>query len=351
MPIVSDSYAFVVGVDTHAATHSFEIIEANTAKRVDVQRFPTTTAGLNRAINWIGSRTQGNITDTLISIEGTGSYGTRLTRALLETGYRVVDAPSPKRDRGKPKNDAIDARKAALAMLPMETNTLADARAGDLHECLSTLLAARNRMTNEKTRAFNALTALLRTHDLGIDARRKPNLTTGRQITRWRQRNEPLPTQLARAETIRLATQITELITSLKTNQKQLHDLVRAHQIVLLEQPGIGAINAAIILNAWAYHGRVKSASAWAVIAGVAPIQIASGGHTHHRLNRGGDRQLNRAFHSIVVTNSRHDPTTRDYIARRTSQGKAPRTIRRALKTHIAKKIYRLLNNHPAPTT
>src|SRR3954447_928312 len=103
MTIVADIYTYVVGIDTHAQKHAYIIIEAATAKIIDQNEFPTNGPGLTRALAWIGRRTHGCITDTLISAEGTGSYGTRLTRALQEVGYRVVDAPTPKRDRGKSK--------------------------------------------------------------------------------------------------------------------------------------------------------------------------------------------------------------------------------------------------------
>lgn len=344
MPIVSDTYEYVVGVDTHAATHSYSIIEARTARRVDAATFPTHSKGLNRAVAWIARRSGGNIDDTLISVEGTGSYGTRLTRALQQVGYRVVDAPSPKRNRGASKNDAIDAHTAAVSMLAREVDDLADARTGDLHECLKTVLATRTRLAGEKTRAFNAMVALLRERDLGVDARKKPGITTVRTIAKWRERDEPRQVALTRAEVVRLAGQVTELQVLLTANEKLLRELITSHAPLLLAQPGVGPVNAAIILNAWSFHGRIKSEAAWAALAGVSPVQIASGNSDHHRLNRGGDRQLNRAFHSIAMTNSRCDDQTRDYVARRTTEGTPARSIRRALKRHIARRIYRLLN-------
>lgn len=344
MPIVSDFYRYVVGVDTHAATHTYSIIDAHTARLLDTATFPTHNQGLSRAITWIARRTDGNITDTLISIEGTGSYGARLTRSLLHIGYRVVDAPSPKRSRGKSKNDTIDAHKAATVMLAQDTDSLADARTGDLHECLKTVLATRNRLASDKTRAFNAMTALLREHDLGIDARKKPNLTTVRAITKWRPRNEPRAVGIAREEVVRLAKHVVDLHALMKANEELLRSLVTEHAPVLLNQPGMGPVNTAVILNAWSFHGRLKSEAAWAALAGVAPIEIASGSSSHHRLSRGGDRQLNRAFHSIARTNAIFDEETRSYIARRTAEGKSVRSIRRALKRHIARRVYRLLN-------
>lgn len=83
------------------------------------------------------------------------------------------------------------------------------------------------------------------------------------------------------------------------------------------------------------------------MLAGVAPIPANSGQvTTRYRLNRHGDRQLNRALHTVVLSRQRYDQSTRDYTARRTAQGKTPREIKRCLKRYIARDLYRLLE-HP----
>lgn len=67
-----------------------------------------------------------------------------------------------------------------------------------------------------------------------------------------------------------------------------------------------------------------------------------------HRLNRGGDRRLNWALNIVVLTRMRTDPATRDYVARRTVEGKTSREIRRCLKRYTTRQIYRTLNTaHP----
>ena len=173
-PIVADVYTYVVGVDTHAATHHYAIIEARTGGLIDHAEFPTHTAGLLRAADWIARRTAeataGEVDRVLVSIEGTRSYGAQLTAVLSQTGYRVVDAPTPKRERGSGKNDQIDAVVAARGSLHKHLDQLADARSGETSATLQVLLSARNSITGERTRAINALTALLRVHDLGVDA-------------------------------------------------------------------------------------------------------------------------------------------------------------------------------------
>lgn len=344
MTIVADHYSYVVGVDTHAATHDLAIIEARTGALRDHAVFPTTPAGLARAADWIARRSNGEVTGTLISMEGTRSYGAQLSEKLLGIGYRVVDAPAPKRARGQAKNDHLDALTAARTTLYKPIDGLADARAGELATVLQTLLTARNAMTGERTRAINALTALLRTHDLGIDARTKPNRSQITQISNWRTRNEPLTTHTARTEAIRLACRIQALATDLATNEDTLRTIVAATKPTLLDLVGVGPVNAAIVLTAWSHPGRIRNREAFAKLAGACPIQIASGNRDEHRLNRSGDRQFNRALHSIAQTRMRYDDRTRAYTARRTTEGLTRPRIRRCLKRYIANELFNHLN-------
>ena len=105
---------------------------------------------------------------------------------------------------------------------------------------------------------------------------------------------------------------------------------------------------AATVLCAWSHPGRIHSEAAFAMLAGVAPIPANSGQVTNrYRLNRYGDRQLNRALHTIVLSRIRYDQATRDYVARRTSEGKTTREIKRCLKRYIARDLYRLLEHRP----
>ena len=359
MPIVAEVYEFVVGVDTHAKVHQYTIVQAATARVLDEAAFPASRAGMARAAGWIERRCLqpcgGDLDKVLVSAEGTGTYGSQLARVLLEIGYRVVDAPSPKRDRGQDKNDSIDAIKAARSPLDKDVDKLADVRTGEAQECTKVLLAARNRMTGESTRAVNALNALLRGIDLGIDARRKLTITQIRAVARWRARTESPALAIARAEAVRLATQIVTLRAEVKANERQLRQVVATHAPVLLDLVGVGPVNAAIILSVWSHPGRIHTEAALAKLGGVSPIQIASGDNDEHRLNRGGDRQLNRALHSIANTRMRMDPETRAYVERRTKQGMSKRRIRRCLKRYIARQTYRTLNTattvETTPTT
>ena len=130
MPIVAETYRYVIGVDTHARTHSYVLVDAGTGAQLEHRTFPTTRAGLLRAIDWITARTAeptaGDLDQVLISMEGTRSYGAQVATLLAQAGYRVVDAPSPKREHGTGKNDHLDALAAARGALPKDAARLAD---------------------------------------------------------------------------------------------------------------------------------------------------------------------------------------------------------------------------------
>jgi transposase len=118
----------------------------------------------------------------------------------------------------------------------------------------------------------------------------------------------------------------------------------------LLAHPGVGVVVAAQLLLAWSHHGRVRSEAAFAMLAGVAPLQASSGMITRHRLNRSGDRALNQALHLAVLSRMAHDPETRAYVTRRLTEGKTKAEIRRCLKRHLARRLYRTMQALPKQT-
>jgi len=110
-------------------------------------------------------------------------------------------------------------------------------------------------------------------------------------------------------------------------------------------------ILASQIIDSWSHPGRCRSEAAFAKLAGVAPIPATSGQtQDRHRLNRGGDRQLNRALHQAVGIRAQRDPRIQVYIARRVAEGKTKREVRRCLKRYLARRLYRLLEHPPAST-
>jgi transposase len=133
-----------------------------------------------------------------------------------------------------------------------------------------------------------------------------------------------------------LSAQVDELDPELMTLLKQ-HPAGPA----LLAEPGVGLVVAAQLLVSWSHRGRVRSEAAFAALSGTAPLEASSGQRTRHRLNRGGDRDLNRALHTVAITRMRCHPETRAYHAKRTAQGKTHRDIRRCLKRALARRLYR----------
>lgn len=138
---------------------------------------------------------------------------------------------------------------------------------------------------------------------------------------------------------------VDSLTTQLAQIDSELNQLIAAHPagLALLAEPGVGPVVAAQMLISWSHHGRVRSEAAFASLAGVAPLETSSGQHSRHRLNRGGDRALNQALHTVAITRMRCQPETRAYEARRTAQGKSHREIRRCLKRSIARRLYRVM--------
>lgn len=111
----------------------------------------------------------------------------------------------------------------------------------------------------------------------------------------------------------------------------------------LTSRYGVGPVSAAQAIVSFSHPGRCRSEAAFATLAGTSPVPASSGQTIRHRLNRGGDRALNRAIHAIALVRMRSCPRTRAYVARRTAEGKTPREIRRCLKRYIARELYRQL--------
>ena len=146
-----------------------------------------------------------------------------------------------------------------------------------------------------------------------------------------------------------LARRAHALLKEARAHQKAIVTIIRGWRPDLLDQFGVGPIVAATVLCAWSHPGRIHSEAAFAMLAGVAPIPANSGQvTTRHRLNRYGDRQLNRALHTVVRIRIQYQPATRDYVERRTAEGKTSREIKRCLTRYVARDLYRLLESGAA---
>lgn len=274
MTIVAHAHPFVVGVDTHARSHALSILATPAGEVVDDGEFPSTPAGMARAIEWAGRRTGGDLA-VLWVIECAATYGAQLARLVTAAGYQVVEAArmNAKTNRGIGKSDPLDARRIAAAVLPLPTDRQRHLRKDDgVRAGLRILMAARDNMTSERTAAINALTALLRVLDLGIDARKPLTSKQVGEASKWRTRVEDVAATTGRAEAVRLAKRIIDLDDELAENVKATTALLKQSPArVLLDKPGIGPVTAAVAMTAWSHDGRLHSEAAFASLAGVNP--------------------------------------------------------------------------------
>jgi transposase len=344
--MVTDIVDAVVGGDTHKDTHTLEIATPSGVP-IAVCTIENTQAGYAAAIAWIAEHAPGP--RLLIGLEGTRSYGIGLARACQDAGLPVVEVERPARHqrRGRGKSDPIDAHLAVLTVLRMDGQRLPSPRADGDREALRILLIAREETVATQTRNTNQLRALL----LGGDEQDRA-LSRGRVNTGWleqiiRRRGASSDSRehaVRRAEARRLASTIRAAERQLSHNRAQLHALVSELAPDLLTRPGLGPVSAAQAIISWSHPGRCRNEAAFAALAGASPLPASSGRTTRHRLNRGGDRRLNRALHTIALTRWRTCPRTRAYITRRRAEGKTDREIRRILKRYIARELYRTLN-------
>ena len=339
----------VIGVDTHKHTHTAAVVAAGTGGELEV---------LTAAADPDGYAAFVELADThsglrAWAIESTGGYGAGLARHLRERGEWVIELDRPDRParRHGAKSDPLDAVRAAREAL--SRTTLAEPRAGGDRAALSVLLAGRRSAVEAAAIAQRQLHALitaapecLRTKFRGQNT--KTMITTAARLrchTSWDVETTTTATVL-RA----LARRSQAMTAEAADHERQILTIVRSWRPDLLELTSVGPIVAATVLCAWSHPGRVRDDAAFAKLAGVCPIPASSGQTVRHRLNRHGDRQLNRALHTVVLSRLRYDDTTRAYRDRRRAEGKTDREIKRCLKRYVARQLYRQLET-PPPTT
>ena len=332
----------VIGVDTHRDHHTVAVVDP-TGGALAATELATDAFGYRRMLAFAKDHAPGR---RVWAIEGTGSFGAGLTTYLLEHEEWVVEIDRPARParRNGAKTDELDAVRAAREALSREH--LAQPRQRGDREAMRVLLTTRSGTVVARTKAICQLKALI----VGAPEQLRDQLrrsTTDAQLDRCaRLRTLPQHSVEHRC-TIRAmrtcARQALFLEAQAADLETELEELVTAAAPQLLAQPGVGVVTAAQILISWSHARRIRNEAAFAALAGVAPIPASSGQIVRYRLNRSGDRQLNRALHTIVLSRLMHDPATKAYAARRTAEGKSSREIKRCLKRAVARQIYRLL--------
>jgi transposase len=153
---------------------------------------------------------------------------------------------------------------------------------------------------------------------------------------------------------VRLARDLVAIIRQLNRTiaelDREIEERVSAVAPALLELPGCAAITAAKLLAEIGPIDRFKSDAQLARHGGVAPLEASSGKSRRHRLDRGGNRQLNAALYRIAITQARYYAPAREYLERKRSEGKSRREALRCLKRLLARAVYNTLKATPALT-
>ena len=344
--MLADDVAFVVGVDTHADRHALVLVEAQSQRIGRQLTIAATRRGYRRALRLVCRHAPGG---RVWALEGSGSYGAGLARFLAERGERVLEVERLARGgaRGRAKSDALDAERAARAVLAGAAG--AAPRLGAETQALRALLVTREGAVSARTAALNELRALLVTAPCELRERLQPLPEAALIAACARLRPGAKDAERAACSLAlrSLARRLRQLRSEAATLERELADRVERLAPQLLARPGVGPVSAAALLCAWSHRGRLRSESAFARLAGAAPLPASSGKTVRHRLDRGGDRRLNRALHTIALTLRRTDPRTQAYIARRISEGKSTREAVRSLKRYLARSLFRLMETMP----
>jgi transposase len=299
----------IIGVDTHLDTHTAAICDARGRALAQLQ-VPATAAGYAQVLAW--ARTAAAGSRVVWAMEGTRHYGLGLARHLASQGEQVseIDASRHVGKRRAGKSDAIDAVRAARELLARPHP--AQMRAGGDREALRLLMIDRDNAIQSAKTARTALAAILVTALAPLRERL-------RHLPRERRAREcaaltcpphaDRPARMLHQTLIRLGQQIAALTQTVAELEAQISQLVQdmAPGLVAAEI-GVGALSAAQLLLSFSHAGRIRSETAFAMLSGTAPVPVSSGRHDRHRLNRLGDRQLNRALHIIAVTRMRCQP-------------------------------------------
>ncbi|MGV9386474.1 IS110 family transposase [Nonomuraea sp. NPDC003707] len=342
----------VLGVDTHKDVHVAAVVSA-VGVLLGSQEFPASEAGYQQLSSW--ARSFGQVIRA--GVEGTGSYGAALTRHLQGQGLTVIEVNRPDRQmrRSRGKSDATDAHAAAMAVLSGRATAIPKAGDGQVEQ-MRIYKVAKDSAVKSRTQAINQLKMLL----VNAEPWLRAPLTGLTSVTLVARCAELRPedhsgTVAASMHTLRLlAHRIQHLNGEIRDLERRITDAIKVVAPDLLEEIGVGADSAAILLIAAGDNpGRLRDEASFAALCGVSPVEASSGKSRCRRLNRGGDRQANAALFRVILTRMRCDERTRDYVVRRTADGLSKREIMRCLKRYLARSLFRIIrpaiSAHNAP--
>jgi transposase len=338
--------AVILGVDTHLDFHVAVAVD-HLGRRLGEASVPTTAKGYERLLCWA----EGFGPVRCAGVEGTSSYGAGLTRHLRSRGIEVLEVERPKHRRRSSrrnlqKSDPSDAEAAARAVLAGEAAGVPKSGEGRV-EMIRALRSARRSAIKARTQAANQLQSLRVTapEQLRHRLRGLPTKKLVSVAARFRLGEAPRDVSTATRFALRsVARRYEALSEEIAELEAHLDRLVAQAAPELLSLPGIGTDSAAtLLIVAGDNPQRLKSEASFASLCGVAPIEASSGKVVRHRLNRGGNREANRALYMVCLSRMRRDDRTQEYVARRTREGKSKREIIRCLKRYIAREVYRVL--------
>jgi transposase len=249
--------------------------------------------------------------------------------------------------RSRGKDDTLDAINAARAALDGKRTSVAKQRDGEI-EALRVLRVTRQTAVKARRAALQQLrnTIVAAPDEVRDQTRSLTRMQLIRTCAGWRPDADAAadPVVATRIALKSLARRIIDLNDEIANLDEPIEQLVRELSPKLLDAIGIGVeIAGQLLVTAGDNPERLRSEAGFAMLCGVAPLPASSGKTQRHRLNRGGDRQANRALHLAAITRLRLCPRTRAYATRRKAEGLSKREIIRCLKRYIARETYRLL--------
>jgi transposase len=329
-----------VGVDSHKSSFCAAVVDDRT-RTVATREFANTPKDHRAFVRWV--QVAGRV--RVVGIEGSGNYGAGLARFLLGAGIDVVEVPAflSQRERrrmpSRGKSDVTDA--ICIARVVGRGEGLAPIRYDPLLVDLKLLCDHRDQLVRARTRAANRTHKLLVAGHPGYEAA-IPKLTANKDLCAVMMlvRGD----RSVRADIIREhVAELRRLDRRIAAVTKEIVGQVLATKTSLIGFKGVGFVTAARILGEVGHRSALGSPASFAMFTGTAPLQASSGTTTRHRLNRGGNRKLNCALHTIAVTRSRCDDDTKAYLARRRAEGKTKREAIRCLKRQLSNVVYRIL--------
>ena len=308
------------------------------------ESFPADPDGYAELLTWLKSF--GYVAK--VGVEGTGSYGAGIARFLARAGVRVVEVDRQNRQarRQAGKSDPLDALEAARAAQSGRAHGAAKSRDGSV-EAIRVLVVAKRSARGARIKALGQMRQLTFSAPDQLQSRLKglPIAAFVAAAQGWRPTRSPdAVTAATKASLSSLAHRVADLEAEIADLDAMITPLLKETAPELLGVYGVGIDTAAALLVAAGDNPeRLHSEAAWAHLCGVSPLEASSGKVTRHRLNRGGDRQANRALWHIVITRLASDPRTQAYMQRRVKDGRSKREAIRMLKRYVAREVYRSL--------